>query len=355
MKFTGRKISDLAYEAASAFDVNNDGHKDIICGKYWYEGPDFVKKHEICDVLPDGEYFDDFSDYGMDVNGDGFTDIITGGWGHKTLRWRENPGNDGLWTVHDIDVCGNIETIRYFDIDGCGVDEIFPNTPNDPLVCYKLIVDENGKGTGKFEKYTLFDKPLGHGLGFGDVNGDGKIEIICLNGFLTQPEGGVFTGTWTLHEEFKIDVMASVPILCCDVTGNGVNDIIVGNAHGYGLYWWEQLGNGKWEKHIIDESAAQYHDMMLVDIDDDGELELLTGKRYRAHCGNDPGDNDDVGIYYFKFKNGVFEKNIIDYGTPGEHSGLGIYFWYEDINNDGIPEIIAPGKEGLFIFQKVEN
>ena len=355
MKFRKKKISDLTYEAAAVFDVNNDGIPDIVCGEYWYEGPEFEKKHKICDVQQEGEYFDDFSNYGLDVNGDGRMDIITGGWWGKTLRWRENPGGNGLWKVHDIDECGCIETIRFFDIDGCGVPEIFPNTPGNPQAFYKLAVDENGKGKGSFTKHIIYEESSGHGLGFADVNGDGRTDIILSGGWLEQPENPA-EGLWKFHREFDFG-SASVPILGFDITGSGKTDLIVGSAHNYGLFWWEQKtgadGKRTWEKHVIDDTAAQYHDMMLVDIDGDGELELLTGKRYRAHCGNDPGDNDPVGVYYFKINGGSFEKHVIDYGEAGKASGVGIYFWVEDINGDGRPDIIAPGKDGLYVFENL--
>ena len=69
LKFRKRLVDKGTYEAASVFDVNNNGILDIVCGAYWYEGPEYVKKHKICDVLAADEYFDDFSDYPMDVNG----------------------------------------------------------------------------------------------------------------------------------------------------------------------------------------------------------------------------------------------------------------------------------------------
>ena len=156
VRFRKKLIDDVRYEAASVFDVNNDGVLDIVCGEYWYEGPDWVK-HKICDVQPEGEYYDDFSDLPMDVNGDGRLDIVTGGWFGQTLRWRENPGGKSPenWPVHDIARCGNIETTRLFDVDGDGQPEIVPNTPNARQAWYRLVRDADGKGTGRFEKHVV--------------------------------------------------------------------------------------------------------------------------------------------------------------------------------------------------------
>jgi hypothetical protein len=360
MKFFRQKIDAGSYEAAAVFDVDQDGVLDIICGAYWYKGPDFTEKYKICDVRAEGEYFDDFSDYGLDVNGDGRIDIITGGWWGETLRWRENPGTTGLWPVHDIDVCGCIETIRYYDIDGCGTVEVFPNTPGGPQVCYKLILDDLGRGTGKFIKHILYTVPSGHGMGFADIDGDGRMDLVLNGGWLEQPKAGPFSGLWTFHPDYKLDFRgAGIPILGCDITGNGLTDLIVGNGHGYGLIWLEQQvssdGARSFVRHVIDDAHAQYHDMQLADIDGDGELELVTGKRWRAHCGNDPGDNDPVFIYIYKIRQGRFDRFVIDEGAAenGEHSGVGIYFWLQDLTGNGLPDLVAPGKEGLYLFRNI--
>ena len=354
VKFKKRLIDDVTYEAVAVFDVNNNGQLDIVTGEYWYEGPDFKVRHKICDVMPVDDYYDDFSDYPIDVNGDGYLDIITGGWWGQTLRWRENPGNDGEWTVHDIDECGSIETIRFIDIDNCGVEEIIPNTPGEPQAFYKLVVDDSGKGTGEFKKYVVGDKPSGHGMGFGDINGNGRVDIILADGWLEQPED-LYSGIWKFHQEFDLG-SASIPVIAHDLTGNGLLDLIVGQSHAYGLAWWEQVmeeGKRSWIKHDIDPDSSQYHDLWLVDIDNDGELELVTGKRFKAHCGKDPGSDDPVGIYYFKINNRGFTKHIIDYGKPDEATGCGIYFWVEDLNDNGRLDIVAPGKDGLYLFENM--
>jgi hypothetical protein len=343
-------------EACSVFDVDNNGIPDIVCGEYWYEGPDFTRKHKICSIEYDGNYIHDFSDYPMDVDGDGWLDIITGDWWNDGLFWRQNPGKKGgEWKTHKIMSLTNVETIRYYDIDGDGQTEIVPNCPGEPAFFVKLVLDKNGNGTGRFEKHVIAAANANHGMGVGDVDGDGLPEVILNNGILHMKNRDPYCGLWDFSEEYKMHWGSSVPILVYDVNGDGKNDLIAGVGHGYGLYWYEQSvgekGERTWTPHCIDGAWSQYHDLQLVDIDGDGKLELVTGKRYKAHNGNDPGDDGDVFVCYYKMRDGGFYRHVIDCGDPAEgHSGVGIYFWIADITGNGKPDIVAPGKEGLYIF-----
>lgn len=348
--FRKQFIAMESAESAGVFDVNNDGHLDIVSGSYWYQGPDFKKKHFIAVFNRVGEYFDDFSTIPMDINGDGQMDYVTGGWFGATLVWMENPGTNQAWTTHEIAKTGNVETTRAWDVDGDGYDEIVPNTPNKPLAYYKLLRDGSGKPTGQFDRVEVAPTH-GHGLGFGDVNGDGRGDFILSNGWLEAPEDPK-NGTWKLHEDFNFGG-ASIPVLVQDVNGDGLNDLIVGQAHDYGLDWYEQKKEGEnitFEKHPIDPFQSQYHCLEWVDIDNDGEMELVTGKRYRAHNGNDPGGHDNLGMYYFKWNGESFTKNVISYGPFGEGKGAGIYFAVEDLNNSGFLDIVVAGKDGLAVF-----
>jgi len=236
-------IADETFESAGVFDVNNDGVPDIVSGAFWYEGPDFRKKHYIGEVKAAEEYYDDFSTIPLDINGNGHLDFVTGGWWGNTLRWRENPGNDQPWPEHVIAETGNIETTRAWDIDGDGIIEFIPNMPNaGNVTCYKLKTDDRGKGLGEFTTHVLYRFPAGkaqgHGLGCGDIAGHGRMDIVLTTGWLEAPEQPL-DGEWRWHPDFDMGMMASIPVLVEDINGDGVNELIVGHGHGYGLDWWE--------------------------------------------------------------------------------------------------------------------
>lgn len=353
LKFRKQLIADERYETAGCFDVNNDGVLDIVSGAWWYEGPDFRQAHPIGEVQAVGEYYDDFSTIPLDVNGDGYLDFVTGGWWGNTLRWRENPRDpEQEWPEHVIAEVGNVETTRAWDVDGDGQVELVPNTPGGPLRVYKLVTDAAGRGTGQFTEHLIWEQNQGHGLGCGDLSGQGRGDFVFQHGWLEAPEDA-YGGEWFYHPDFNLG-SGSVPILVVDVNGDGMGDLIVGQAHDYGLDWWEQgrdaEGNRTWTRHRIDPYNSQYHDLQWADIDGDGECELITGKRYRAHCGRDPGEFDDVGLYYFKWTGDGFAKQIIDYGPTRVGKGCGIHFALADLQGTGRLDVIAPGKDGLYVF-----
>jgi hypothetical protein len=254
---------------------------------------------------------------------------------------------------------GSIETTRAWDIDGDGRLEILPNTPGNPEVAYyKLITDPQGKGTGAFRKVAVHrfaEGGQGHGLGCGDVAGNGRMDIVLGKGWLEAPVDPE-SGTWIWHADFPAPpwgARASIPMLVADINADGRSEILCGSAHNYGLWWSEQTiaaGQRVWTHHPIDPLNAQYHDLQWLDLDGDGQPELVTGKRHRAHNGNDPGEWDDPGIYYFKWTGEGFAKQVIDYGPIGTGKGCGIFFSIADLKGDGRPDIIAPGKDGLCVY-----
>lgn len=347
LRFEKQMIAAESFESVGVFDVDKDGNLDLVSGSYWYKGPGFMDRFLIGQVKRYGEYYEDFSTIPMDVNEDGRMDFVTGGWFEGTLIWKENPGDGSEWKTHEIAKTGNIETIRGFDIDRDGVMEIVPNTPNQPLAYYQKT------GANQFEKYPVHETQ-GHGLGFGDINGDGRGDLVISDGWLEAPEN-LKTGKWIHHPGFELGD-ASIPMIVTDVNGDGNTDLIVGQAHGFGLFWLEQKkegGNISFIKHEIDPFQSQYHTMEWVDIDNDGQNELVTGKRHRAHNGKDPGGKDYAGLYYFEWNGESFTKNVISYGPLGEGKGTGLYFSVADLNGDGWKDIVVAGKDGLVVFKNL--
>jgi hypothetical protein len=157
-----------------------------------------------------------------------------------------------------------------------------------------------------------------------------------------------------LHPEFKLPPRAGIPVLVVDFNGDGKSELIVGNGHGYGLSWWEQSwasdGVRTWKEHPIDPLNSQYHDMQWVDIDGDGQGELITGKRFRSHPHDEPGVLDAFGWYIFKWTGESFAKHVVDFGPIGVGHGLGISFAVADLNGNGRLDVVAPGKEGLAVY-----
>lgn len=356
IKFEKRMVASESIESVGVFDVDNDGKPDLVSGEFWYKGPEFFDRFYIGEVKRVREYWDDFATIPMDVNGDGKMDFITGGWFNKSLIWRENPGNNkDPWKDHIIDETGNVETARAWDVDNDGHLEIVPNNPNLPFKFYKLDRDKAGKALGTFTKVQVAEKQ-GHGLGFGDLNGDGRGDFIISSGWLEAPKD-VMKDKWVAHNDFTFED-ASVPMIVADVNGDAKNDIIVGQAHSYGLDWYEQTskaGKIAWTRHNIDPFTSQYHSMDWVDLDGDGKMELVTGKRYRAHNGGDPGEKDVVGLYYFQWNGEAFVKQTISHGPYGVGKGIGVYFSIADLTGDGRKDIIVAGKDGLCVFYNKGN
>ncbi|HLL97342.1 MAG TPA: VCBS repeat-containing protein [Spirosoma sp.] len=352
-RFSRHFVAAESYESVAVFDVDRNDTLDIVSGDFWYEGPRFWRRHLIGNQPRQDQYYDDFSTIPMDVNGDGRMDFVTGGWFGGTLRWLENPGKKNVrWPSHDIAKVGNVETARAWDVDGDGTLEVVPNNPGHSLKYVKLA--RPGQDSANRFQIITVAPTQDHGLGFGDINGDGRGDFIVSKGWLEAPTNRA-AGSWTLHPEFNLGT-ASVPIIVTDVNGDRLNDLIVGQGHGYGLHWYEQTraadGKRGWAKHLIDDKNSQYHCLEWVDITGDGQPELLTGKRYRAHNDGDPGSADPVGLYYFTWNTAKkqFVKHDVAYGPAGVGKGTGIYFAVADLRKTGRKDIVVAGKDGLTVF-----
>jgi len=349
-------------ETVTVADLNLDGRLDIVSGENWYEqlppaaggGLRFIKR-KFRDLGYTDIYVEDLSDLVIDVNGDGLPDVVSCSYWSKPLSWWENPGKSGgQWVEHAIEVDSPVEFAFLVDILHTGRPlELLPQFghENTPLAWYELA------GAGAKEpwiRHEISFRSFGHGIGAGDVNGDGRTDIITPKGWFESPEEPRH-GEWIFHPEF--DLGATGFIYTDDVNEDGLPDLVTSLGHDYGIFWYEQQKDGAgrrhWVKHIVDDGWSQAHALTLADLNGDGRKEIITGKRFYAH-EHDPGANEPLGVYWYesyKSAEGVqWRRHIIDYGT---RAGGGMQIPVMDIDGDGDLDIVVAGRSGLFLFENL--
>lgn len=377
-------------EGADFGDFNRDGHKDVAYGPNWWAGPDFKTRHEYRPAtqtfqlkLPDGgtrtvpgfhgalgnqnAYSDNFFTFAHDFNGDGYDDLLIVGLPGTEAWVHENPGAgaSGHWRRHKVfDVVDN-ESVLWEDLDGDGRPELICNTGGQlgfiqpdwsaPFSPWKFrpITPKL-----KYHKYT-------HGLGLGDVNGNGRKDFLEADGWWEQPASLAGDPEWKFHPFPFAPNTGAAQMFAYDVNGDGLNDVITClNPHGFGLAWYEQVREGDritFKRHLIMGATpadnpygvkfSQPHALALVDMDGDGLKDIVTGKRFWAHgpTGDDEPNAPSV-IYWFRLTRPAgrapeYVPHLVD-----DNSGVGTQVSVGDLNGDGRPDIISSNKRGAAVF-----
>ncbi len=358
--FLAHRLGNDHAEGISALDMNGDGFDDILSGAYWYENPGAKggewKRHQFRTVETHLEFVSDCGEWIVDVDHDGLPDLVTTGWITNGVWWFKNPGPAAtaagtMWNREKITDSYDTEGGAFADINGDGKPDLVLAHYNKSGV---LWIDFAG---AKPVTHHIGDRTNdGHGTGIADIDGDGKADILTPYGWFQNIDAD--HDKWTWHGDWRLGD-AGFPILGYDVNHDGKMDLIYGQGHGYGLFWLEQTGSGdarKWVRHEIDASFSQSHALKLVDIDGDGQPELITGKRYRGHGGNDPGSYDPVVLYAYKMKvEGTavsFTRSTLSFNGT---ASAGTQFVAGDFDHDGDVDIASAGKLGVHFLENLQT
>ncbi len=395
-------------EGVTAADFDNDGRLDIAAGSIWFRqasaggqeaatangrssansDPSSLishpsshwQAHSILEAPAEfniNGYSESFMNWAEDFNGDGRLDLIVVDFPGKQTWWFENPGASGsasnvpqpstlnpqpAWPRHELTPVTNNESPQYLDLTGDGRRELvfgfegghigFASPQTHPAARWKLtpVSLPGSPGTDRFS----------HGLGIGDLNGDGRKDVLVTEGWW-EASADPTQLPWTFHAAPFGKPCSHMYVYDFDADGDA--DVLSASAHDFGIWWHEQIrlaategsaNESDWVTHEIDTSFSETHAVCFADLNGDGLPDFVTGKRWWSHNGHGPGADGPAVLYWYEFSREggkpAWTRHTID-----EDSGVGTQFEVADINGDGRLDVATSNKKGTFLFEQVRE
>jgi glucose/arabinose dehydrogenase len=167
-----------------------------------------------------------------DVDGDGDLDIAVAGWGSNTIRIMQNSGDGTFANFTDYSVDATVHhSLQLADFNGDGRPDLAVTNYLTTSISVLLNLN-NGTGTfGSATRYTAGDGP--HSMRAGDLNGDGRIDLVTANESSNNVSVLLGNGNGTFAPVVNY-ATGSVPkgVAIGDINGDGRVDLATANTAG---------------------------------------------------------------------------------------------------------------------------
>jgi len=324
--------------AKIAADFNGDGLPDIAIGGakgplVWYAYPTWTKS-----LVAKGGY-ETVEGEAADIDKDGDQDIVMGG-----IVWYENPGPsnqspDRPWTAHQV---AKLRThdVEVGDLDGDGKLDIvtrdqssFGNPSGNRFQVWKQQTPDKWSG-------LEVKCPHGEGIKLSDLDRDGDLDVV-IGARWYENTGDILKGPWTEHVYSTSWKHADAEVQCCDLNKDGRLDIVLTPAElkggTYRISWFEAPEDAKtpdWPEHVIEEvQETVVHALGVADMNNDGKPDVVIAE---MHQGADP---DEVRVYLNQGGGLTWTKQVLS--TTGSHDIV-----LTDIGADGDIDIVGTNHAG---------
>jgi len=250
-----------------------------------------------------------------------------------SVAWLQNPRRGGgNWKLHVVDrELNGIHGIWAGDVNGDGRADLIADSISGPAlpnsVAWFDLATPGGPRREVVTRAGADGRP--HYLDFADIDGDGRGDVL-----LGDSGGGTFTwwkrsetadAPWTKHRIAQ--EKGGTNIKAADLNRDGRIDVVGACGHGTGVFW---FSGPSWTKHTIDAALANPHALATGDFDGDGDIDVAVAS-YTAF----------VVRWYENDGRGNFTPHDIDTGNSQQAYDLKAV----DLDGDGRIDLILAGRE----------